>query len=325
MTPTSAAQRTRKRARATPKAPTRRTGPQATRTRPPKAPRPAMSPRPLHDTLSTGSIYLPVTARIAETRPLTKLETVFTVELPPGLTLGHEPGQFVEVSVFGVGEAPISISSSPSRSNGTFELCVRRAGEVTTALHALHAGDRLGIRGPFGHGFPYQKFYGKDILFAPGGLGLAPLRSLINQVLDERRNFGRVMLLYGAKHPSELLFTDEVETWRQRGDMEVHVSVDRPDETWTGNVGVITTLFPKVQLQPRNTVAVSVGPPVMYRFVLIELLAKGIPEGNIWLSLERRMKCGVGKCGHCQMNDVFTCQEGPAFSYDRIKPLEEAL
>jgi NAD(P)H-flavin reductase len=133
------------------------------------------------------------------------------------------------------------------------------------------------------------------------------------------------MLLYGAKHPSELLFMDEVEAWRQRGDLEVHVTVDRPDEDWTGNVGVITTLFPKVQVHPRNTVAVSVGPPVMYRFVLIELLAKGIPEGNIWLSLERRMKCGVGKCGHCQMNHVFTCQEGPAFSYDRIKPLEEAL
>lgn len=281
--------------------------------------------RPLRDVLNDTSIYLPVTARVAAMRPLTKLETVFTVELPQGLTLQHEPGQFVEVSVFGVGEAPISISSSPSRSNGTFELCVRRAGEVTSALHALHPGDSLGVRGPFGHGFPFQRFYGKDILFAPGGLGLAPLRSLINQVLDERRNFGRVMLLYGAKHPSELLFTDEVEAWGKRGDMEVHLSVDRPDETWTGNVGVITTLFPKVQVHPRNTVAVTVGPPVMYRFVLIELLAKGIPEGDIWLSLERRMKCGVGKCGHCQLNHVFTCQEGPAFSYDRIKPLEEAL
>lgn len=281
--------------------------------------------RPLRETLDDSSIYLPVMARLAEVRPLTNLETVLTIELPRGLSLQHDPGQFVEVSVLGVGEAPISISSSPSRSNGTFELCVRKAGEVTAALHALRAGDRVGIRGPFGHGFPYQKFYGKDILFAPGGLGMAPLRSLIHQVLDERRNFGRVMLLYGAKHPSELLFTEEIETWRQRGDMEVHVTVDRPDETWTGNVGVITKLCSLVQVQPRNTVAVTVGPPVMYRFILIELLAKGIPEGNIWLSLERRMKCGVGKCGHCQMGPIFTCQEGPAFSYDRIKPLEEAL
>ena len=281
--------------------------------------------QPLRTQLETSSIYLPVLARIGATRPMTKLETVFTLELPAGLSLQHEPGQFVEVSVYGVGEAPISISSSPSRSNGTFELCVRKAGEVTAALHALKIGDRIGVRGPFGHGFPIEQFHGKDLLFAPGGLGLAPLRSLIQQVLDDRRNFGRLVLLYGAKHPSELLFTDEVEAWSRRGDMEVHVTVDRPDEGWTGNVGVITTLFPKVQLQPRSTVAVSVGPPVMYRFVLIELLAKGIPEGNIWLSLERRMKCGVGKCGHCQMNHVFTCQEGPAFSYDRIKHLEEAL
>jgi sulfhydrogenase subunit gamma (sulfur reductase) len=279
----------------------------------------------LRETLDATSIYLPAEARIRSLRRLTKQETLFTIELPEGVSLHHDPGQFLEVSVFGVGEAPISISSSPSRSNGSFELCVRRAGEVTSALHGLHAGDAIGVRGPFGHGFPIQQFRGKDLLLAPGGLGLAPLRSLIQQVLDERKHFGRVTLLYGARHPSELLFTDELEDWAKRGDLEVHLTVDRPDEGWTGNVGVITTLFPKVQLHPRNTVAVTVGPPVMYRFVLIELLAKGIPEGNIWLSLERRMKCGVGKCGHCQMDHIFTCQDGPVFSYDSIKPLPEAL
>lgn len=279
----------------------------------------------LRETLDATSIYLPTEAHIRSLRRLTKLEALFSLELPQGITLDHEPGQFLEVSVFGVGEAPISISSSPSRSNGSFELCVRRAGEVTSALHALHAGDVIGVRGPFGHGFPIQQFRGKDLLLAPGGLGLAPLRSLIQQVLDERHHFGRVTLLYGARHPSELLFTDELDDWAKRGDLEVHLTVDRPDEGWTGNVGVITTLFSKVQVHPRNTVAVTVGPPVMYRFVLIELLAKGIPEGNIWLSLERRMKCGVGKCGHCQMDHIFTCQDGPVFSYDLIKPLPEAL
>lgn len=279
----------------------------------------------LRETLDATSIYLPTEAHIRSLRRLTKLEALFSLELPQGITLDHEPGQFLEVSVFGVGEAPISISSSPSRSNGSFELCVRRAGEVTSALHALHAGDGIGVRGPFGHGFPIQQFRGKDLLLAPGGLGLAPLRSLIQQVLDERHHFGRVTLLYGARHPSELLFTDELDDWAKRGDLEVHLTVDRPDEGWTGNVGVITTLFSKVQVHPRNTVAVTVGPPVMYRFVLIELLAKGIPEGNIWLSLERRMKCGVGKCGHCQMDHIFTCQDGPVFSYDLIKPLPEAL
>jgi len=279
----------------------------------------------LREALLDESIYLPAESRILTARPMTKLETLFRIELPEGLSLQHEPGQFVGVSVLGVGEAPISISSSPSRSNGSFELCVRKAGSVTSALHALGPGDSIGVRGPFGHGFPVHQFRGKDILFAPGGLGLAPLRSLIQEVLDQRHLFGRVVLLHGARQPSELLFMDEIEAWRQTGDIEIHLTVDRGDETWTGNVGVITTLFPKVQVHPRNTIAVTVGPPVMYRFVLMELLGKGIPEGNIWLSLERRMKCGVGKCGHCQMNHVFTCQDGPAFSYDQIKHLEEAL
>jgi NAD(P)H-flavin reductase len=271
------------------------------------------------------SIYLPQPARIVTVRQMTALEKLFTLELQGGLSLGHAPGQFLEVSALGVGEAPISISSSPSRSNGTFELCMRRAGDVTGALHRMQAGQVIGVRGPFGHGFPVEHFLGKDILFASGGLGLAPARSLINQVLDERGKYGRVIILYGAKHPSELLFMDEVAQWRGRDDVEVYLSVDRPVEGWTGNVGVITTLFPQVQVYARNTVAVVVGPPAMYRFVLMELLGKGILEGNIWLSLERRMKCGVGKCGHCQMNHIYTCQSGPVFSYAEIKGVQEAL
>jgi sulfhydrogenase subunit gamma (sulfur reductase) len=267
------------------------------------------------------SIFTPITARIKDVRPMTALEKLFTIELPDGLSLDHRPGQFVEVSVLGVGEAPISISSSPSRSNGTFELCVRKAGDLTGVLHTLKAGQTIGVRGPFGHGFPFEGFRGKDILFSPGGLGLAPLRSLINQVLDERGKYGRVTILYGAKHPSELLFMDEVAEWRARGDVDVRLTVDRPDDLWMGHVGVITTLFPQVQVYARNTVAIVCGPPVMYRFVLMELLGKGIPEGNIWLSLERRMKCGVGKCGHCQINNVYACQSGPAFAYADIKGL----
>jgi NAD(P)H-flavin reductase len=281
--------------------------------------------QPLVETLREPSLFLPVSASVVDVRPVTRLEKLFRLALPSGLTLAHDPGQFVELSVLGVGEAPISISSSPSRSNGAFEVCVRNAGSVTGALHRLHAGDSVGVRGPFGHGFPVSQFRGKDLLFAPGGLGLAPLRSLIQQVLDQRRDFGRVIILYGARNPSELLFTEELAEWGSRDDVEVHLTVDRADESWTGNVGVITTLFPKVQLHARNTVAVTVGPPVMYRFVLMELLGHGIPEGNIWLSLERRMKCGVGKCGHCQMGPVLACQSGPAFSYAQIKNLEEAL
>jgi sulfite reductase subunit B len=271
------------------------------------------------------SIYIPVMARLGKVEPLTELEKLFTLELPDGASLGNEPGQFVEVSLFGIGEAPISISSSPSRSNGTFELCVRRVGDVTNAMHNLQPGDYLGIRGPFGKSFPIASMKGKDILFAAGGLGLAPLRSLINEVLDQRGSFGRVIILYGTKNPSEILFKDELLEWAEREDVEFHMTVDRGDENWRGHVGVITTLFPRVTLNPRNTVAATCGPPIMYRFVLMELLGKGIPESQIYLSLERRMKCGVGKCGHCQINDLYCCQDGPVFCYRDIKGLEEAL
>jgi sulfite reductase subunit B len=271
------------------------------------------------------SVYLPTMVRLNKVEPMTELETLFTLELPDGASLGNEPGQFVEVSLLGIGEAPISISSSPSRSNGTFELCVRRVGDVTNAMHQMQPGQSLGIRGPFGHAFPFAKMKGKDMLFAAGGLGLAPLRSLINEVLDQRGLFGRVIILYGTKHPSEILFEDELAEWAERDDVEFHMTVDRGTEDWQGNVGVITTLFPKISINPRNTIAATCGPPIMYRFVLMELLGKGIPETQIYLSLERRMKCGVGKCGHCQIDGLYCCQDGPVFCYSDVKGLEEAL
>jgi sulfhydrogenase subunit gamma (sulfur reductase) len=273
----------------------------------------------------TESLYAPEFARLTSVEPMTELEQLFTIELSGGKSLGHEPGQFVMLSIPGVGEAPISITSSPSRSNGAFELCVRKMGDVTGVLHTLDSGDMVGIRGPFGHGFPIDQMRGKDMLFAPGGLGLAPLRSLINQVLDERDDFGRVIILYGAKRPAELLFRDELDDWAARDDVEFHVTVDRAEGNWDGNVGVITTLFPKISVDPHGTIAVTCGPPIMYRFVLMEVLGKGIPETHIYLSLERRMKCGVGKCGHCQINGLYCCQSGPVFCYDQIKNVPEAL
>jgi len=284
-----------------------------------------MASKQLLERMQAACCYLPVPGQLVDIRPLTAQEKLLTVRLPAGITLGHNPGQFVEVSLLGIGEAPISISSSPSRSNGTFELCIRRAGSLTETLQALQPGDEIGIRGPFGHGFPIERFRGKDLLFAPGGLGLAPLRSLINQVLDERGKFGRVIIAYGARNPSELLFRDELDQWAVQEGIELHLTVDRPDETWHGHVGVITTLFPEIKVLAPNTVAVTVGPPVMYRFVLAELLGMGIREGNIWLSLERRMKCGIGKCGHCQINHLYACLDGPVLSYAQIKHIAEAL
>jgi NAD(P)H-flavin reductase len=264
-------------------------------------------------------------ARLVDVQKLTDMEKLFTVDFVADRGLGQDPGQFVMISLPGVGEAPISVTSSPSRSNGTFELCVREMGDVTGVLHRLEQDQLVGIRGPFGQGFPLVQMHGKDLLLAAGGLGLAPLRSLINQVLDERGKFGRVIILYGAKRPSELLFQDELDEWADRDDVEFRVTVDRAESGWNGHVGVITTLFPLINVDPRDTIAVTCGPPIMYRFVLMELLGKGIPESNIYLSLERRMRCGIGKCGHCQINNLYCCKDGPVFSYDQIKDLPEAL
>jgi len=254
---------------------------------------------------------------------MTELEKFFALRFPDGRALGHQPGQFVEVSLWGIGEAPISICSSPTDAEG-FELCVRASGSVTNALHRLEAGSQVGIRGPFGRGYPMSEMEGSDVLVVAGGIGLAPLRSVIRYVLAHRDRYGRLIILYGAKHPSELLFTEELRDWERREDVELHLTVDRPDEAWQGHVGVITTLFPRLTLQAAQTFAVVTGPPVMYRFVLLELLGKGIPLDQILFSLERRMKCGIGKCGHCQINGKYCCQDGPVFTFPELKVLWEA-
>ncbi len=272
------------------------------------------------------NIYVPEVADLIKVEKMTELETFFEVKLPGGRDLGHEPGQFVQVSVFGVGEAPISVSSTPLK-KGSFEMVVRRVGNVTNAMHRLKAGDKLGIRGPFGHGFNMDEFAGKDILVIAGGIGLVPLRSLINTVIaeSERKKYGRLIILYGAKTKEEFLFRDELGMWTERDDIEYMVTVDRKTPGWEGRVGVITTLIPDVKLDLKNTLAVICGPPVMYKFVILSLRSKGLKDNQIYVSLERKMKCGVGKCGHCQINNIYVCQEGPVFNYARIEDLKEAI
>lgn len=283
----------------------------------------ATAPR---DVNGQGSIYLPKIAQVVDVTTETHLEKVYTIRLPGGENLGHRPGQFVMVSLPGIGEAPISVMSSPSRTGDTFKLCIRNAGDLTGVIHkSVLPGDQIAIRGPFGRGFPIEDFHGKDVLIAPGGLGLAPARSLIDEILDNRADYGRLIVLYGAKNPSEILFREELRAWRQRDDIELFVTVDRPDESWVGHIGVITRLFPRVEIDPSRTIAVTIGPPVMYRFVLMELLGKGLTPDQIWMSFERRMKCGVGKCGHCQVNHRYSCQDGPSWTYAEALAFEEAL
>jgi sulfhydrogenase subunit gamma (sulfur reductase) len=267
--------------------------------------------------------YIPTPCTIKDVRRLTSLEKLFRIGLPEGRELGHRPGQFVQVSVIGAGEAPISISSSPTR-GPHLELAVRKAGKVTTALHGLKEGDTVGIRGPFGSFFDLERFKGKDVLLIPGGLGLAPMRSLIQYVIDTRDLYRDVTIAYGTKCPEEILFPEEIESWKQMDGLTVRQTVDTCSPSWAGPVGLITTLIPPLDIQA-GTIVVIVGPPVMYKFVILEMDKKNVPHENIAVSLERYMKCGVGKCGHCTIEHLYCCLDGPVFWLPEIEHLKGAL
>lgn len=276
------------------------------------------------DPADLKDLYLPVMAEIKEVKRMTELETLYTVQLPDGAELGHGPGQFIELSIFGVGEAPFSVSSSPTR-KGVFELGIRKVGMLTEVLAGYEVGTRIGIRGPFGNGIDVEKFKGKDVLIVAGGIGLVPMRSMINYVIDRPGDFGKLHIVYGSRSDTELLFTDELKQWEENPEIDYQVTVDSGSPDWKGNTGVITTLIPGLELDLDNTVCCVCGPPVMYRFALMALKSKGLKDENIYMSLERRMKCGVGKCGHCQINGSYVCQDGPVYSYNEIKSLQEAL
>ncbi len=269
-------------------------------------------------------LYTPELVTITAIKRFTDMEKWFEIKLLSGRSLGHQPGQFVQVSLFGAGEAPISVTSAPSKKD-TFELCIREAGMLTKIFHNLKVGSTIGIRGPFGKGFDVEKYKGKDILIVGGGIGIVPLRSLINYIIDNRSDYGRLIILYGAKNSNELLYPDELKQWGNDDNIEYHVTVDQGSKDWKGNTGVITTLLPKVKLDVQNTIAAVVGPPIMYKFALMSLKTIRIPDENIYLSLERRMKCGVGKCGHCQINHSYVCQDGPVYHYPELKNLQEAI
>lgn len=237
----------------------------------------------------------------------------------------HSPGQFVEVTVVGVGEAPISISSPPTRP-GIIEICVRKAGLVTSALFELHKGDLIALRGPFGRGFPLDLLKGKDLLLVAGGLGMAPLRSLLQAVLDNRASYGDLVLMYGARNPDDILFKYELLALMNRTDIKYLLSVDIDEEgIWRQYIGVVTRLFQRVELKYETTYCALCGPPIMYRFVIQELLKKNIPTERIFVSLERMMQCGVGKCGHCAIGEYYCCTDGPVFEYSNIKHIKEAI
>jgi len=228
-----------------------------------------------------------------------------------------KPGQFTEIYIPGVGEAPVSVSGMES--DGVIIQTVRSIGTLTEYLFKLGRGDLIGLRGPYGKGWPIEKLKDKDVLIVGGGIGLAPLRPVIREIERNRRDYGRLSMLYGARNPSLLLYRYEFDEYRKIPNSELLLTVDRADETWTGNVGVVTQLIPKASVDPRNAVALVCGPEIMMRFTVKALEKQGFKGNQIYLSLERRMKCGVGLCGHCQVGPYFVCRNGPVFPYWMIK------
>ncbi len=285
-----------------------------------------MNPQIMESTpAELASPYLPRVARIAEAEKYTDTEVWLRVEFEDGQGIEYKAGQFMEVSIFGIGEAPISICSGSGKRDD-LEMCIRSVGDVTEYIHQLKVGDTLGIRGAFGNGYDMDQVAGKDLLFVAGGLGLAPCRSFILDALNNRDKYGRVTILYGSRTPADLLFRKDLEEWAQRNDCEFLMTVDRPDEAWTDNTGVITKLFRKIdKVDPANTAAFIIGPPIMFKFAVLEALSMGLRKASIYCSLERRMKCGLGKCGHCQIRNVYVCQEGPIFNYAEVMRLREGI
>ncbi|MBN2739018.1 MAG: FAD/NAD(P)-binding protein [Spirochaetales bacterium] len=272
-----------------------------------------------------SSIYLPEIARITRKKLMTDVDCFFEFEMEKR-PLGHKYGQFVEISIPGIGEAPISISSAPSSSK-KFEMVIRNVGELTSVIHGLNIGEAIGVRGPYGTTFPMDDLKGKSLLYITGGIGLVPARSAILHSLANRNDYKDITILFGCKDPSQRIFVDELSEWEKRPDVNFLETVDTAaNSNWKGNVGVITTLMPKLQnVNPDNTVAIVVGPPIMYKFVIMSLHDMGFTDDHIVVSLERRMKCGVGKCGHCQINHIYVCQDGPVFYFSDIKDLKEAI
>jgi NAD(P)H-flavin reductase len=266
-------------------------------------------------------------ARIIATIPLTQDEKLFQIQILDSAErekFTFLPGQFVMLELPGCGEVAISISGSSS--NREFlELCIRKVGKVTGMLHRLDTGAMVGIRGPFGTHFPMQKMNGFNVLLIAGGLGIVPLRSNIYWVNDHRPDYKDVNILYGARNPSQLLFDYQYEEWRKVYHLNMLTIVEQPDETWDGPVGMITQLFEDVPIDPDETFAVVCGPPVMFKFVCSHLSDMGIPRQRMFVSLERRMHCGMGKCCRCNVGSTFTCLDGPVFDYWSVMNLQEAI
>ena len=276
---------------------------------------------PASESSTAPGPMLPAPYRVARRRRETR--DTWTLELTPahGDGLGaFAPGQFAMLYGFGVGESPISVSGTRA---DRLAHTIRSVGAVSAALCAARRGDMVGVRGPFGSRWPLAEIEGADVVVVAGGLGLAPLRPAIHELVAHRGRYGNMALLYGGRSPRELLYARELERWRGRLDLDVdvRVTVDSAGRGWRGRVGLVTALIADARFDPAEAVALVVGPEVMMRFTVAALLQRGLAPDRIWVSLERNMKCAIGHCGHCQLGPMFVCKDGPVFRYDRVEPL----
>ena len=260
--------------------------------------------------------WLPIPRTVVQVRRETADVTTLTFDMRAA-PLAFLPGQFNMLFRPGLGEAAISISGDPSEPQRLVHT-IRAVGPLTRALCALQAGDVVGVRGPYGSAWPIAEADGRDVVVVVGGIGLAPLRPAILHLLTHRQRFGRVVILYGARNPADLLFLEELQRWRGRFDTQVEVTVDQAPPEWRGQVGVVTRLIQRAVFDPDDTLALTCGPEIMMRFVVVELEKAGVPLDQVYLSMERSMRCAIGLCGHCQWGPHLVCRDGPVFRYDRV-------
>jgi len=260
--------------------------------------------------------YRPIAAEVLDV--VTETPTIKTIRFRPKEPLSFETGQFIELTIPGVGEAPFTPSSRPAVRD-VMEVTVMKIGKVTEEIHQLKKGDVIGLRGPFGTGYPVDEFKGKEIVVVGGGCGFAPLRSLMYEFFARSGEFKKLSFRGGCKTPQELLYKTEIEGWSKRDDLNLRLTVDKGDSGWKGNVGVVTTILDDLDMDYPKAIAIVCGPPIAMKFSTKKLLELGFKQSNIYLSMEKNMSCGIGKCGHCRLGTYYACKDGPVFTYDKIK------
>lgn len=274
--------------------------------------------------MKTYKVYEAVITNIVELTDTEKLFHLKIIDPREAELFSFLPGQFVMVELPGFGEVPISISSS-TLLKGHLGLCIRKMGKTTKMLHKAKLGTKVGVRGPFGTHFPMEQMVGYNILLIAGGMGLAPLRAPIYWVNEHRADYKQVSILYGTRNPDQILFDYDFDLWRKVYQYDLHIIVDEPNRKWTGKVGLITDLFNEVKIDPLNTYAIVCGPPVMFKYVCAHLNKIGVPMNRMFVSLERRMHCGMGKCCRCMVGSTFTCVDGPVMDYWTVMNLKESI